>query len=204
MYNLPKSYLSYSAMSTWLQSPDTYRKRYYENAPMVVTPELAFGKKIADLLEAKDESVSHIKQYIKPEQKINCEIEGVPIFGFIDSFDPDTRSFYEFKTGRVPWTQKRVDKHLQLDLYSLCIEEIFGSVNDDCELIWLETAQNKVKMTGLITHENSHNIVLTGTVKEFKRNITKDDREATKEMVVRIAEEISKDYTEYLKAKHQG
>ena len=201
MYNLPKKYLSYSAISTWLQSPSTYRKRYYEDSPMVFTPELAFGKKIADLLETKDESVAHIKQYLKPEQKINCEIEGVPIFGFIDSFDPETNSFYEFKTGRVAWTQKRVDKHLQLDIYSLCIENIFGSVNDECELIWMETEKNEEKTTGLITHEESHRIVLTGVVKEFKRTITESDRFACRDMIVRVAREISDDYSKYLESK---
>ena len=196
-----KKYLSYSAISTWLQSPATYRKRYYESSPMVFTPELMFGKKIADLLENKDESVAHIKQYVKPEQKINCEIEGVPIFGFIDSFDPETNSFYEFKTGRVAWTQRRVDKHLQLDIYSLCIENIFGSVNDECELIWLETEKKEEKTTGLITHEESHRIALTGVVKEFKRTITDEDRLACRDMIVRIAGEISDDYTKYLASK---
>ena len=66
LYNLPRGYLSYSAIATWLQSPKTYRKRYYEDAPMIFTPELTFGKKFADLLENADDSVSHIKQYAVP------------------------------------------------------------------------------------------------------------------------------------------
>jgi hypothetical protein len=200
-HNLPKPYLSYSAIDSWMKSPNQFRKRYYENAPSFVTPELNFGKKIADLLENKDESLAHIKQYATPEQQVQVDIEGVPIFGYIDSFDPETNSFYEFKTGRMPWTQKKVDKHLQLDIYSLCIEEIFGSVNDECMLIWMQTEKIVEPKVGLITHEDSHGIRLTGEVMEFTRVITDEERENTRTLIARVAQEISDDYTQYLDAK---
>lgn len=197
MLNLPKKYLSYSAIDTFLKRPAEFRKRYYENAPMVVTPELSFGKMIADRLENRHESVAHIKQYPKPEQQIKVNIGGVPIFGFIDSYDPETRSFLEYKTGRKPWTQTRVDKHLQLDIYSLAIEEIFGSVTDECELIWMETAKVEKPQVGLVAHEDSYGIELTGKVNSFPRTITKGDREATRQLIVSVAEAISKDYTKW-------
>lgn len=200
-YNLPKPYLSYSAINKWLESPARFRKKYYENAPDYTTPELAFGKKIATLLENKDESMSHIRQLQKPEQRIDIMIDGVPIYGFIDSFDPDTKSFLEFKTGRQPWTKARVSKHLQLDLYSTAIEEMYGSVTDECMLIWMETEKIETPKIGLITHEESHGIRLTGVVKEFQRVITSEDRENMRTLLKRVAEEISDDYTEYQRGK---
>lgn len=138
-----------------------------------------------------------VPQLDTPEQQIQVDIDGVPIFGFIDSFDPNTRAFYEFKTGRKPWTEDRVAKHLQLDIYSLCIEEIYGSVEDECTLVWLPTEKIDKPKTGLITHEESYGIKLTGEVQTFKRVITDDERKATRELIVRVAKEISDDFTEY-------
>jgi len=200
-HNLPKEYLSYSAIDSWMKSPKQFRKRYYESAPSYTSPEMVFGKLTADMLENRDESLAHIRQYATPEQQIQVEIEGVPIFGFIDSFDPETNSILEYKTGRSPWTQKKVDKHLQLDIYSLCVEEIFGSVNDECMLIWMQTEKIDEPKVGLITHEDSHGIRLTGEVTEFTRIITDEERENTRELIARVAQEISDDYTEYLEAK---
>ena len=195
MYNLPKGYLSYSAIDLWLKSPKQFRRRYYENAPMLNTPELTFGKKIATLLENKDESMSHIKQYKKPEQEINMTVEGVKIFGYIDSFDPETNSLIEYKTGRNPWDAVKVRKHIQLDLYSLAIQTMFGDVNDDCELVWMETIKLPSKTCGLGTKEDAYGIALTGKVTSFPRTIKQWERDKMKDTVMSVATEVSGDYT---------
>ena len=194
---LPKPYLSYSAIDCWLKSPKTFRKRYYEKAPFFSTPELRFGKFIADELETNGSAYPDVPQLSKPEQQIQIEIEGIPLFGYIDSFDPETKGFYEYKTGRVPWTQKRVDSHLQLDIYSLAIEEIFGSVQDECKLVWMETKKMDEQLSGLVTHEDSHTIELTGKVVEFDRVIDDAKRQETRELIVRVAQEISDDFAEW-------
>jgi len=196
-YNLPKKYLSYSAIAVWLKNPHDFRRRYYENAPMIMTPELHFGKKISKLLEIQHDSLSHIKQYSKPEQVVKCEIEGVPLFGYIDSFDPMDCAFYEYKTGHVAWNEKRVNKHLQLDIYSLAIEEIFGKVTDECSLIWMQTKRIEKPTQGRVTHEEAYKIEFTGKVKEFKRVITKEDRNNMRSLLVEVAEAISSDYSEW-------
>ena len=201
MYTLPKPYLSYSAMNLWLTNKDRYRKQYYEKVSSPSSPELRFGKRIADLLENKDKSLDHIQQYPVPEQPLNVTIDGVPVLGFIDSFDPTKQRFLEFKTGKQPWTQKRVDNHKQLDLYSLCIQEIYGSVTDLCHLIWMQTENVDVKSVGLITHEDSHSIQLTGEVHTFERVITQDERNAMRELLITCAREIHDDYSEYLQNK---
>ena len=183
-----------------MRSPAEYRKIYYTGIKFQDTPELQFGKNVATLLEHADESMKHIKQYSHPEYKLNVTIDGVPIFGFIDSFDPETLSYLEYKTGKQPWTQARVDKHFQLDLYSVCIEELFGDVHDECELIWMETRKIDKPQMGLTTALDSYEIEFTGNVRSFLRTITKSDRQEARKNIVRISDEIKQDYQEWLKA----
>lgn len=201
-FNLPKGYLSYSAIDTWIKNPEQYRRRYYENEEFPMTPELTFGKKIAELLEVNDPSVAHIPRYNKPEQSIKCTIDEVPVFGFIDDFDTREHRFREYKTGKTPWTEDRVLKHKQLDLYSLAIEAIYGSVVDLCHLVWMQTERVETPHSGRITHADQYGIKMTGEVKIFPREITKDDRLHMRWLLRSVAEEISNDYTEYLEKKN--
>jgi hypothetical protein len=107
----------------WKGSKKTYRKRYYENEPNFYSVEAKFGSEVATMIEKDHSSVKHIKKYSEPEHKFIVEMGGVEVIGFLDSFDPETNSFLEYKTRRdnakKQWDQKRVDKHKQLDFYSL-------------------------------------------------------------------------------------
>ena len=203
-YTLPKPYLSYSAINTFLTNPADFRKRYYENKQLPVTPELLFGKKIGELLEHGDESLSHILRYDTPEQELKFEVDGVPILGYIDTFDSVKHKVGEYKTGKTPWTQSRVDKHLQLDIYSLGVETIFGSVDDECVLVWLETERVNKPQGGRIQHGCEYEIQFTGKVREFKRVITKEDRERAYDTIVRVAQDISTDYSDWLDSKDRA
>src|SRR5574338_1078197 len=99
--NLPKKYLSYSQMNTWLKNKEAYRSRYYRGEKQHENPEMLFGKKIAKMLEdPKDHPVlSKIPHYSISEYGIKTEVDGIPVIGYIDSYDPDTKSFLEYKTG---------------------------------------------------------------------------------------------------------
>lgn len=138
------------------------------------------------------------------EQKISVEIEGVPLFGFIDSFDPMDCAILEYKTGVTPWTDKRVADHLQLDLYSLAVETIFGKVQDETELIWMQTKKIEKPTSGRVTHEEAYEIEFTGKVKSFTREITKKDRDNTRSLLVEVAEAISADYSLWLDQQRQS
>lgn len=196
-----KPYLSYSAINTWIHSPEQYRKQYFEGTPFIESPEILFGGKISRLLETHDKSMAHILQYSEPEHKLDCVIDGVPIFGFIDSYSPERHAFLEYKTGKQPWDQNRVNKHLQLDIYSLCIEHLYGHVEDTCHLIWMQTERIDHKPEGRVTHADSYEIRLTGEVQTFERTVTKGDRYAVRELIVRVAHEIDRDYRRFLEEK---
>lgn len=204
MYHLPKGYLSHSAMDLWLKNPKAYRAKYYEKSHDLVTPEITFGKNVATLLEHADDSLKHVKQYSHPEYKLDFTVGGVPILGYIDSFDPEERRFLEFKTGHAPWDAVRVRKHPQLTLYSLGIQTVLGSVHDECELVWLETEKVKKQTLGLIRHEDAHSIRLTGRMEVFKREIEQWERDRMAELIVKIAAEISEDYQAYKNRPRRG
>lgn len=195
---LPKPYLSYSAVSTWLYSKDQFRKRYYENKPLPATPEMVFGKKVSQMLEDNHDDLSHVPRYPKSEQPLRCQLGDVLFYGFIDSFHPDELRIIEYKTGKTPWTDKRVSEHLQLDLYSAAVNTTFGDVADECHLIWLPTVRNENTGDGLKTHADAYGIELTGEVNEFVRVVTPSERKAAIELLNSVAREISEDYSQWL------
>ncbi len=202
-YFLPKQYLSYSAISSFITYPADFRARYYENKPMIVTPELAFGKRIGEMLEHGDESLAHITHGDVAEKELKFEVDGIPVLGYIDSFRTEDKYLFEFKTGKTPWTQARVEKHLQLDIYSLGVEMLEGNVSDECMLIWMETRRKEVQQGGRRTHAGAYEIEFTGKVKEFVRVITKEERENAYNTIVRVAQDISEDYTDWLSSQER-
>ena len=190
-------------MSSFLDHRADFRARYYENREMFITPELTFGKRIGELLENDDESLKHILRYDTAEQELKFEVDGIPVLGYIDTFDSVNKKVGEYKTGKTPWTQGRVDKHFQLDVYSLGVETLFGSVDDECVLVWLETQRVEKEKNGRSTHASAYEIEFTGKVKEFTRTITKEDRASAYNKIVTIAQDISEDYTDWLSSQEQ-
>lgn len=192
-------------MSLWLKNKDDFRKRYYLNAPDRNSPEMDFGKAIAKLLEDSDPSVAHVPRLPVPEQAFVVEIDEVPVKGYIDTFDPETKQFFEYKTGHldrsgnVPWDMVKVRKHPQLTLYSLAIEVKYGSVENVCKLIWLETQFKKKKHTfaGIELEGESRELELTGRMEVFERDIKKWERTRMRKLIRKVAEEISNDFQTY-------
>lgn len=199
---LPKGHLSYSAMSLWLNNKSAYRNRYYYNKQDFETPELKYGKVIAQLLEVNDPSVAHVPRLPVPEQSFEIVINEIPVKGYIDSFDPILRKFYEYKTGHKtreglpPWNRVKVRRHSQLTLYSLAIETMHGDVDNECELIWMETmfTHEKKLFDGHELTGQTRQLELTGHVERFVRNIKQWERIRMKQQIRDVAEEISKDY----------
>jgi hypothetical protein len=202
-YYLPKPYLSYSAMNDFYYNRKRFQDKYYRGIESPATPELAFGKKIGEMLENGDESLAHIPHGDVAEKKLDFKVDGIPILGFVDSFRTYDNFIIEFKTGKTPWTQGRVNKHFQLDVYSLGIEILEGKVNDDCMLVWLETQKVERPIGGRIAHHDAYGIEFTGKVKEFTRTITAEDRAAAFDKIVTIAQNISEDYTDWLQTNEK-
>lgn len=206
MYNLPRNYLSYSQIDLWLKNKSQYKSKYFFNEKPFTTIETIFGKEFAERLEKNDSLLAHIPRYNKPEYDIKCEIEGVPIRGFIDSYDTETFSFLEYKTSRTKnWTQDSVNKHIQLPFYSFVIKELHGKINDECKLIWVETRfKNNTFIYKGHTLFGKRELELTGRVEIFSRTITHDEREEMRKLIVQVAQEISESYAQFLLEKNKS
>lgn len=200
-YYLPKPYLSYSAMNDFYYNRSRFQDKYYRGIESPVTPELVFGKRVGELLEHGDESLAHISHGDVAEKELKFEVDGIPVLGYIDSFRTEDSFIFEFKTGKTPWTQGRVNKHFQLDVYSLGVEILEGKVNDECMLVWLETEKVTKPLEGRCSHASAYDIHFTGKVREFMRTITADDRAAAYDRIITTAQDISEDYTDWLSSQ---
>lgn len=203
IYKLPKDYLSYSAITLWSKDKAKFRRRYYENIKDKDTVYTLFGKEVHAQIE-KDPKFAHIRLPIA-EQRMSVHIEGVPILGYIDTFDDVTCDFGEYKTailnsdGSSKWTQLTVQKHDQLPFYSLLIQEKFGKKINKTFLVWLETVfKDNVRSIGGVKLGGERELVLTGKHEIFHRKMFQYDRDRIREWIIQSAKEISDDYQEWL------
>lgn len=209
--NLPKEYFSYSQLRTWLDNKEQYRDRYYRGIESPGSKYLLFGSEIAKGLEDGTIKVPGLILYPVKEEQIKLEVDGVPFHGYLDQFWPERFKFRETKTGvRKPggaprWTQRDVDRHIQLDIYSMLIQLKYGSVDDECHLDWLHTKQKKsyIEFAGHQLEADSQEMELTGEVTSFTRVITQNDRDRMRFLIRSAALEISKDFTQWLETNQR-
>lgn len=196
-----KTHLSYSKINLWQYSRRQFVDVYFANAPRFETPELLFGKQFAEKLEGDHDEVKYVPRLSHSEFKVQCDVEGIPCLGFIDSLRADKEAFLEYKTGRVPWDKARVASHLQLDMYSLMLGIMFGVQANDAQLIWLETRKKPIikDVMGYKVEADGKEIELTGKVEKFPRIITPDDRATMRRIIVNVAKEIEEEWVRYNK-----
>jgi hypothetical protein len=196
---LPKEHLSFSQIDLWLRSKETYRKKYYGGVNFATTAAMAFGNEVTLAMAAGDPQYAFIPRFPRFEREMVVVIDGIPVKGAIDSIDDSINKFLDYKTGRTKWTQAKVNKHLQLDLYSLMLEEEDGFVDEECSIVHVEAenALKSIEMDGHILEGTSTEIRVTGNVFEYKRIITKEERAAMRALVVKVGREIEEDFAAY-------
>jgi len=202
-YNLPRKYLSYSAFNLWLKNKDQFRRRYYENEKPFETVETIFGKTVHEKLDkGADNREKRLEAYLIP---------GLKLLGYIDEFNEKTLAIVDDKTGHLniqgkpPWNQVKVQKHKQLDFYCLLTLLKYGKYNRDVKLRWLETRfkEETKEFNGHVLKTKSRNLELTGYEKTFTRKIYKWEIENLKKEIIKVAEDISKDYTLWQKTNQK-
>ena len=156
----PRPYLSHSQKKLWKQSPKQYIEKYLHNGTQFVTREMAFGKLMAVSLEEESESKDPILNEImhklpqldkkemdlKADMKIDGEI--LPLYAKMDQCQFDFSAFRELKTGKAPWTQKRVDEDSQITFYATTIYVATQKIVRDIELIWVPTYNDPNSTSG--------------------------------------------------------
>ena len=180
---LRNNYLSWSQMNLWNKSKQQYIDKYVHGKEQFVTKEMKYGRLVAEALEygKSDDPLIDLVVNMLPRHEYyevpktyhmdnHWEMDDGSVFdtrailfGKIDAIDSDT-VIHEYKTGKTPWTQYKVNDHGQLNFYAcLFQDEIPGSIKT--VLHWLPTKNS----------ENKHGVELTGEHYEFERIFTEDE-----------------------------
>lgn len=196
---LPKGYISWSALSCWLSNPSRFRREYFEHGERLDTKYLRFGKGIAKMIEEGKHKflLPDLVVYEMPEFEIRCNIKGVPILSYIDSYDPVKNVFREVKTGKISWTQAKVQKHDQLTFYALALFHATGKMPEYCDLDWIETKEGSMEMDDF-WHENEKMVNVTGRVVSFHREFDRRELERMEALIIKCAKDISEAYVKFI------
>jgi hypothetical protein len=199
--NLPKPYLSFSAIDLWETFPKRFRLRYYENKdPFDGNRYTDFGKKVHDDIE--NGLLPHVPVGTHHEHVISITVAEVPLYARIDSVTLATGTVYEHKTGKNPWTQGKVNKHKQLPFYLSVVRAKHGLYDHVCHLNWLETEEydQEVLIDGFTMTEPA--LRLTGHWKPFQREVDDTELDAFETYLHDTALAISNDYAEWTSNKN--
>ena len=159
----PRTYLSWSALSTWEFSKEEYRKKYILGEWEPPTKYMTFGKNVAEMLEKRicpeDVKLHHVFNFIPDypirEHKFNadCKIgkENIRLYCIFDGYDKVNHKIYEVKTGKL-WNPRKVRQHGQISFYSYAYWLKYKKI-PEFDLVWIGTQEDEegnVEATGNI------------------------------------------------------
>jgi hypothetical protein len=139
-----------------------------------------------------------LETYDTPEHKIEVRVKHIiPCLSFLDSYDSKLNIFREYKTGKIPWTKVKVQKHDQLVFYATTLKWSTGKMPEYCDLDWIETKESQEETVDF-WRENNKIINVTGRIISFHREFDEREIERMEELIVKVAWEISDSYQSYL------
>ena len=197
---LPKKYLSWSQLSCWLSSKERYRREYFENGKKLDTKFLRFGSGIHEMIEngTYKELLPDLIVYDKQEFEIRCDVNGVPVFSILDTYNSVENVFRDTKTGKIPWTQAKVIKSGQLVFYATVLKHSVGKTPEYGDLDWIQTKEGGMEIEDF-WRSNEKQINVTGIIKSFHREFDEREIEKMENLIVKVANEISEAYQAFLK-----
>src|SRR5258708_387361 len=190
---LPKGYLSFSALNLWERNPQRYKEIYFDNRDELRTTNagMEYGKVVANALEKgvqtgdllTDAGMLLLPKYDTADVAFEAEFctkEGkwIRVLAKPDSMDSKTKNFWEYKTGKIPWTQVKAQNHLQMHFYAMCAYFKYDVMPKKVGLVWIETEQGP------------EGIRPTGHVEQFAVKVGKMSMINTMYRVVKAAKEI--------------
>lgn len=201
-----RNYYSWSQHSLFKSSALQFYKRYVlgEEGPRL--PQFAKGKEFADYRETGEiphwiedpllEAVSRaIPRLDTPEKEVRVELGHINLLAFIDESMDNCSQFHEYKTGKIPWTQTKVDAHKQLDFYALCLYILSGEkIVPKCTLYWIETEEVELRGDKVLMY--------TGHVESFTREFTIEDIENIGVSIMTTCQEIEDFVYEEIPLEH--
>jgi len=183
----------------WNKSPERYKREYFEKGRRLDTEALRFGKGFADSVEngTYKESTPDLIVCDEVEYKLYEDILGVTCLSYVDTYETATNTFREYKTGRVPWTQSKVQKHGQLLFYALMLRVKTGKMPTHCYLDWIETAHSSTQDDDFWAKADKH-LNITGKIVSFKREFDPRELDRLEKEILKTAEEISEAYHQFI------
>lgn len=147
------------------RSPKLYVKKYFEgedftNAGMIL------GKQLAEALEDDIESdIPIIEQariflvaYPKKEYELKVKVDGLVLLGKPDTYDPWAKRFREYKSGKTPWTQKKVDNCDQITFYAMLTYFKYKKLPKEMHLDWINTDEESKGYGQIKTFETTRTV----------------------------------------------
>lgn len=116
--------VSWSSLSAFWYDKEQWYQVYYKGKK-TKSPALTFGKKVADSM-GTEKPLAPFTRLAEIEHEFDVMFGKIRVVGSMDSFEPPVKvgarcKAKEYKTGKVPWTQKRANEHGQLVCYALLL-----------------------------------------------------------------------------------
>lgn len=199
---LPRGYLSWSALNLFDQSEQRYIEKYFYGQDEDRSNDfMSFGKKFSLAKETGDFhgdpmlefAINAVPSYKNAEFKIESNL--ITTYGIIkllavpDSFDDELFRVLEYKTGKIPWTQAKVQKHGQLHFYAVSTVAKY-EVNPEQELWWIETLQT------------NSGVRPTGNVESFSFKASGEQLKEMRDRIIQACLRIDKLYRQHLTLKN--
>lgn len=196
---LPRIHLSWSAYSCFRQNPDRFRREYFEKGKKLDTKYLRFGKGIAEMIEngTHKDLLPGLPTYPIHELEIRTIVQGVPLLSYLDGYD-DREPYIigEYKTGKIPWSDSKVQKHEQLTFYAVAVRSKFGVMPHRAELHWIETKDEEDVSS--FWGKADKQIAVTGKILTFIREFDVRELDRMEKEIVKTAHDISNAYKAFL------
>lgn len=161
--------LTNSKRKKWKSDKEGYVREYMYNGDKFTSRAMAYGTHVHNAIET-GESTGNIEldllitdlpkfpegqdlREIEVHATLKVQGEETPLLGKFDRLKSDFTAFKDWKTGKNPWTQAKVDKDEQLTFYCMLIWIAHKKIPNDIELVWIPTeedADGRLKVTGEI------------------------------------------------------
>jgi len=170
-----REHFSWSQYDLWHRSKREYWKRYSVGSEQKSNRFFDKGKELATFIETgeiigrSDDGmlklvVEQMPKLEIPEAEIRfhlyTNVGNSEVLCYLDSMSSGADKFLEYKTGKIPWTQEKVDEAEQLVFYATAIYDKYGII-PNAQLVWVETMDTE-----------NDGLLYTGVVKTFNRDFT--------------------------------
>ena len=190
---MPTTYLSFTQWNMWLTNPEDYKRRYFLGIKQESNKYLEFGKKVDEAIETRrtdDETLHGISMLIPRYQVMQAEIvtehKGLKLYGKLDTFNPKTLAFRDYKTSKNKWTQGQADSNLQMTMYALILSLEHNQMPASIHIDWIETKEEDGEMK------------ITGKLHEFETKRSLAQLYEMSVSVINVANEISEHYKKFM------